>query len=155
MKKFMTIILMLSLFLTIPASAIAGNFIGKYCFQYDDLYENIWEWDVNQVGESYQITGIGSNQIPPSAMSGGGAVDGNTLKLTIDERMNKATGEILFGEHYIELDLSSLNGIDYARWYSLGGIVFVSYPDGLTLSRIPCPSSDDEVSGDGILIPNR
>jgi hypothetical protein len=116
--------------LLVPPSANAGTFLGKICFGFTG-YTDLLMWNIEVVGEGSFITASVTGTNKERAMSGGGAVVGNDLKLVLNETSGSAS-TYAYQTHNITIDLTSpdFSGTD--------DIVFHRY-DGthLVLTAIP------------------
>ena len=137
MKKifFPLMIIAIVVPVTTPLNSYAGDYIGTYCFSLDNLPEEWYKWDIEQIGDSYQISG--SCPIYEGAMSGGGAVVApNVVQLVVTEGNPDGFRRTMS----VEIDLTTLNGIVSYQWINNQGgvtLVVVDQP----ISNISCPAT--------------
>lgn len=127
------------LMLLIPPFANAGTFLGKVCFKLTN-YSDIFIWNVEAVGEGgfITLTVTGMNTANNRAMSGGGAVIGNKVKLFVGE--TAASSPTYLGQfHSIVIDMTSptLSGTDDIVLHRADG-THTLLP-GEPIINVPCP----------------
>ena len=111
--------------------------IGKYCFQLDNFPIERFVWEVEQVGDAYQLTG----RCPywNSGMSGGGATNGSNVVNFVMTEADPDGWRRIFS---IAINLSSLTGTADFQWFDDSGDISGVYNDE-PISNVPCSAALD------------
>jgi len=113
---------------------------GLVCFKYND-YGDTWVLSFRQAGPS-EFRASGYDPIYPAAMTGGGAIVNGKLLLSLDERSYGLYGIGGDAQHDVVIDMatSPYSGLDRLARFDIYGVKMVSYPSGLTLTEVACPT---------------
>lgn len=145
MKTFLKgMILTLGIVMVLAGSVSAGDYLGHFCFKLDN-WPDFYSWQVDKVGNAYDITGIDPGY--PAAMSGGGAVTGGYLYLSVIESAPDAWA---YSIHNMKISTSTWKGTDTITWFNYDGTPYVWYLNE-PLSKVPC-SLAAEIEGVGPLL---
>ena len=119
-----------------PLNSYAGDYAGKICFQLDNYPVERFVWELDKVGDAYQITGTCPHF--RGGLNGGGSFDFLTLDLVMTETDRDGWLRIFS----IEIDLPSLTGTADFKWFDDLGHPAGVYNDE-PFSYVPCSAPLD------------
>lgn len=135
MKKLflLAIGITLTIIFMVPSSSNAGDYLGKFCFQWDNFPANVLELNVETLGDAFQISG--EELFYNAPLDGSAILVGNNLNMVLTFANPVTNRRVIWA---IDLDLTTLNGTGDGSFMDYQNNLSASYLDE-PLHYISCP----------------